>query len=120
MCAADSPFYLLTPKDMYRRIYYEALDLLVQTIQARFDQPGYKMYGCIEALLLKARFHKRDYSEDLKQVLEVYSTNLSESICSLKIHLSIFSSNVFNYDKIGNIFDIINTYNSLLERKGSL
>ena len=74
------PEYPPTPKDMYRRIYYEALDLLVQTIQARFDQPGYNMYGCIEALLLKARFHKRDYSEDVKQVLEVYSTNLEVNL----------------------------------------
>ena len=94
--------------------------LLVQTIQARFDQPGYNMHGCIEALLLQARFHKRDYSENVKQVLKVYSTNLSKS--SMKIHLSILSSNVFNYDKNGNIFDIIYTctYNSLLEQKGSL
>lgn len=37
----------------------------MQTIQARFDQPGYKMYGCIESLLLKAR-HNGDYSEELK------------------------------------------------------
>jgi hypothetical protein len=97
------PEYPSTPKDMYRRVYFEALDLLVQTIQARFDQPGYKMYGCIETLL-KA-IHKGDYSEELKQVLEVYSTDLSES--SLQTHLGIFSSNVSNSDEISNIYDII-------------
>ena len=82
----------------------EALDLLVQTIQARFNQPGYKMYGCIEALLHKA-CHKEDYSEELKQVLQVYNTDLSES--SLQTHLSIFSSNMSNCDRVSNIMDII-------------
>ena len=75
----------------------------MQTIQARFDQPGYKMYGCMESLL-KAR-HNGDYSEELKQVLEVYSSDLNKS--SLQTHLSIFSSNVSNCDGMSNIFDII-------------
>ena len=100
---------------MYRRVYFEALDLLVQTIQARFDQPGYKMYGCIEVLLLKA-CHKEDYSEELKQVLQVYSTDLSEF--SLQTHLSIFSSNMSNCDRVSNIMDIIK-YKCLLEQRGS-
>ena len=80
------------------KLVHYFVHLLVQTIQARFDQPGCKMYGCIEALL-KA-IHKGDYSEELKQMLEVYSTDLSES--SSKTHLNIFSSNVSNYDKISN------------------
>ena len=100
---------------MYRRVYFEALDLLVQTIRARFDQPGYKMYGCIEVLLLKA-CHREDYSEELKQVLQVYSTDLSEF--SLQTHLSIFGSNMSNCDRVSNIMDIIK-YKCLLEQRES-
>ena len=29
------------PSDHYRRIYIEALDLTVTSIQSRFEQPGY-------------------------------------------------------------------------------
>ena len=100
---------------MYRRVYLEALDLLVQTIQARFDQPGYKMYGCIEVLLLKP-CHKEDYSEKLRQVLQVYSTDLSEF--NLQTHPSIFSSDMSNCDRVSNIMDIIK-YKCLLEQRGS-
>ena len=34
---------------LYRQVYYEALDLAVQTINDRFDQPGYRSYCCMEA-----------------------------------------------------------------------
>ena len=33
-----------TVKEFYCRIYYEALDLIVESIRDRFDQPGYRVY----------------------------------------------------------------------------
>ena len=50
------------PKDYYRQIYYEALDLIVQSIKDRFEQPGYKVYKCLEDLVIKAA-NKLDFSE---------------------------------------------------------
>ena len=43
-----------SPKDMYRQVYFEAHDLLVHAIADRFDQPGYRMYHCLQDLLFKA------------------------------------------------------------------
>ena len=43
-----------SPKDMYRKVYFEALDLFVQAIADRFDQPDYRMYHCLQDLLFKA------------------------------------------------------------------
>ena len=40
-------------ENLYRSIYYEALDLLVCGIKGRFDQPGYKLYSNLETLLVK-------------------------------------------------------------------
>lgn len=48
------PEFHSTPKDRYRQVYYEALDLLVQAIADRFDQPGYNTYYCLETLILKS------------------------------------------------------------------
>ena len=45
---------LLSFIDYYRQIYYEALDLIVQSIKDRFEQPGYKVYKCLEDLVIKA------------------------------------------------------------------
>ena len=33
-----------TPKEHCRQRYYEALDLIINCIQSRFDQPGYRIY----------------------------------------------------------------------------
>ena len=55
-------------EDMYRRYYFEALDLIVQAIKDRFDQPGYRVYHCLESLLLKST-KEEDFSEELKQVV---------------------------------------------------
>lgn len=52
-------------RDMYRQVYYEAIDLLVQTIEDRFDQQGYNVYCCLEQLLLKA-IQKKDYSKEFR------------------------------------------------------
>ena len=46
------------PEDHYRRIYYEALDLIIESINERFDQPGYALYSNLEQLLLKAVRHE--------------------------------------------------------------
>ena len=41
-------------KDLYRQKYFEVLDLAVESITERFDQPGFKVYSSIEQLLFKA------------------------------------------------------------------
>ena len=43
-----------TLKDNYWQIYYEALDLVFESISNRFNQPGYKVYCNVEDLVLNA------------------------------------------------------------------
>ena len=40
--AAD---FVSKPEDPYRRIYYEALDLIIESITDHFNQPGYELYS---------------------------------------------------------------------------
>ena len=42
------------PEDNYRQIYYEALDLAVEAINSRFNQPGYKVYHNVKDLVPNA------------------------------------------------------------------
>ena len=67
-----------TPKDYYRQIYFEALDLIVRSIKDRFEQPEYKVCKGLEDLVLKAA-NKLDFSEELAAVVDVYGTDLDES-----------------------------------------
>ena len=76
-------------KDHFRRIYFEALDLLVQAIADRFDQPGYRTYSSLQALFLKAT--KEYFSEELKTVCTLYGSDLHAS--NLRSQLEILSNN---------------------------
>ncbi len=42
-----------TPEAYYRQIYFEALDLIINCTEERFDQPGYRVFQSIELLLVK-------------------------------------------------------------------
>ena len=41
-----------TPEDNYRQIYYEALNLVIESINSRLHQPRYKVYRNVEDLVL--------------------------------------------------------------------
>ena len=57
-----------TPKDMYRKIYFEAFDLLIQCIGTRFN---YQAYCCLQNLLIKA-VNRKDFSSELREVITIY------------------------------------------------
>ena len=42
------------PKTYFQQQYYEAIDLAINCIKDRFQQPGYTVYCQLENLLLKA------------------------------------------------------------------
>ena len=56
-------------ESLYRHTYYEALDLIVSGIKARFDQSGYKLYSNLEALLVKVA-KKEKYDEEFQFVIK--------------------------------------------------
>ncbi len=60
---------------MYRQFYFEAVDLAVSSITARFDQPGFKVYSNVEQLLFKA-CNGDDYQKELAAVCTFYKGDL--------------------------------------------
>ena len=80
-----------TIQPVYRRIFFEALDLIICGIQTRFDQPGYQVYCKLENLLLKAT-NKENSDEELQFVTEFYGEDLN--IDQLRLHLDIMSPNL--------------------------
>ena len=78
---------------MYRQVYFEALDLLMQAISDRFYQQGYRMCRCLQDLLFKA-IQKQDYTEQLKEVVEVFSLDINPN--NLNIQLDIFARSLLD------------------------
>ena len=62
-------------EEHYRAIYYEALDLIIQCIDDRFNQVGYRMYMNLETLLLKG-CKQVEHSGELEHVKELYSDDI--------------------------------------------
>ena len=42
-----------SPRDQYREQYYQAIDVLVSSVNDRFDQPSFIVFEKLESLLIK-------------------------------------------------------------------
>ena len=83
---AAEHFFPQSERDMYRQQYFEAMDLVINCVQNRFDQPGYKVLRNVEELLLKSvRSDFEDYSEEFTFVTEFYAKDIDKD--SLKVQL---------------------------------
>ena len=63
-------------KDLFRRQYFEAEDLVVNCIRARFNQPGYQIYKNVESLLLNAA-NGKSFDEEFQKVADFYKCDES-------------------------------------------
>ena len=103
------------PKDYYRRIYFEGLDLIIQSIAERFEQPGYLLYQHLQELLIKA-IKKEDFTSELEFVCTFYGSDLNPA--NLEMQLKMLSKNISD-DRI-DIFDVKKYFQSALPAVRSL
>ena len=68
----DTHHFPKTPKDHYRRIYFNAIDTVTQCIGTRFEQEDFKIYVNIQELLLKY-FTSEPCDTELAEVVKMYS-----------------------------------------------
>ena len=91
------------PEAFYRQQCYEALDLIISSINERFDQPGYRIYKHLEELLLKA-VQKKDLEDCLTTVTSFYQSDFDPA--QLRLHLSILASNFPDKNASVSVMDI--------------
>ena len=105
-------------KQHFRRQYFKAIDLIVNSITGRFDQVGYKAYKNLQDLLINA-VKNEPYEEELSFVTSFYGNDIDPS--QLKVHLQILATN-FPEEHIPSlaIFDIKDYIVSLSLRERAL
>ena len=82
------PSFAQSPKDLYHRYYFEALDLALEAIRDRFDQDGYHTYKNLQDVLLKAA-RGLAYDPELKAVLDFYRSDFNQSQLEIQLqHLT--------------------------------
>ena len=79
-----------TPQDYFRSMYFEALDLITNSITDRFDQPDFQTYAKLQELLLKAG-KKEAYDDEYSFVCSFYGDDINPS--RLKIQLELLGTN---------------------------
>ena len=77
------------PEDNYRQIYYEAHDLVIESINSRFNQPGYKVYRNVEDLVRNA-YRELPYDTELSNVCDFYKDDIS--IMQLQAQLPLWQA----------------------------
>lgn len=70
------PHSAKTAEDHYRQMYFEALDLLINCIQKRFNQNGYQTYMNLENLLLKVTSGE-SYEAELSFICNFYCSDIN-------------------------------------------
>ena len=85
------PVHHSEPKDMYRKHYFEALDLTINCIKDRFDQEDYRHYANLQELLLKAARNEQ-FDSELSDVIAFYDGDFDESL--LRTQLKVFGASI--------------------------
>ena len=65
--------------DLYRQKYFEALDLVIESIKIRFHQPGYQLYSHLEQLIVLAA-NGKEYAQHVEAVCKFYGNDLDSSL----------------------------------------
>ena len=71
--------------DMFRQHYYKALDLVINSIKDRFDQPGYRTYKNLQDLLKSVTSHPAAYEAKLEFVVDFCGQDFNKN--TLKVQL---------------------------------
>ena len=72
------------PKALYKQQYYEALDLIVNCIDDRFNQPGYRIYHSLESLLSKA-CKQEELVSDIDIVCDFYGDDFDKDLLTSQL-----------------------------------
>ena len=92
-----------TVRDFYRQHYFECLDLIINNIKDRFDQPGFSVLSNLEDILLKAAWNE-DYATELEFVLSMYKDDFDAS--KLKTQLELLSISFSSFEKRPTLLEV--------------
>ena len=106
------------PKDYYRQYYFEAIDLIINCIQDRFDQPGYKIYSSLVSLLIRG-CKQEELDDDLKAVCTFYKDDFDQKLLLTQLQtLGIHFQQTLNHPSSTNltIFNVKSYFLSQVKR----
>ena len=80
------PTYPVTAQDFYRRIDFEGIDLMLNTIDQRFDQPSFDTCTRMESLSVKA-LNSQDNSTELQFMEKFYDDGVNIEMLTAQMEI---------------------------------
>ena len=96
------PRYPNTARDLYRSIFYEALDTIMSAIKELFNQPAFIVYQNLESLLVKV-----SKGEDVAKELDAFMNNFHGDVCPTTLHAQLSTFKVLMKENDIQCFDDI-------------
>lgn len=96
-----------TVEEYYRRFYFEVLDSAINSIERRFNQPGYRTYKSVENLVLNAA-QGHSFENDIDEVVRFYGNDLNPS--TLHVQLETLSGQIGKSITIKEVIEYIKEF----------
>ena len=109
----QSPHFPKTEMEYFRGIYLDALDLLLNGIKTRFDQPGYGIYSNLESLLLKAA-SGCDFTSELSSVCSFFGSDINRDLLETQLTILKKQSQENSLTSLSSIVDFLRANGSAL------
>ena len=93
------------------------MDLVINGIKSRFDQPVYRIYSKLEDLLVKAA-NKDDFEEELAFICDFYGEDFSKG--QLRMQLGVLSSNIPDLTNQHNLCSVLQFLRELIDSQRAL
>ena len=100
-------------KDMYRRIYFEAIDCFIVTLKYRFDQPSFQVFAALEELLLSI-IKNDSIDKGMKVLHDVYSEDVEFD--KLEVEIPIFRQ-LFKNSSVLCFTDVVDHLQNLTDER---
>lgn len=84
------PEYPESPKASFRASYFEALDLAINSIVQRFDQPGFEVYRNLQEIVIKAA-RRQNFEAEYSFVCSFYGDDINPT--RLRVQLELLGTN---------------------------
>ena len=85
---SSEPYHATTPKEHYRIIYFEVLDVMISSVKERFCQASYEIFANLESFLLQNVNHPEQNNEELERsISEIYGDDID--LAAFKVESNI-------------------------------
>ena len=105
---SDTTYNPPTVEEMYRKIYYEAIDYAISTITDRFDQPDYEVYRNMQQVFMNA-LNGKPFSKEIDEVMKTFGDDLNK----IELEAQLQNLRCYSEEPVVNVHELVSFLQNL-------